>query len=82
MEQKKETDKKSFTIYTVRKFITLFTRVHHGTLSWTSWIQSTMSHPVSLRSIYLPTYNQVFQVTSISLGFWSKFCIPDLPKEQ
>jgi hypothetical protein len=29
----------------------LFTRAHHWSLSWSRCIQSTFSHPVSLRSI-------------------------------
>jgi hypothetical protein len=30
-----------------RWFITMFTTVHHWSLSWARWIQSTPSHPIS-----------------------------------
>jgi len=31
-----------------RRFITAFTRARHWFLSWARWIQSTISHPISL----------------------------------
>jgi len=36
-----------------RKFITVFTRAHHCSLSWARCIQSTNSHHISLRSILI-----------------------------
>jgi hypothetical protein len=33
------------------RFINMFTRALHWSLSWTRWIQYIPSHPVSLRSI-------------------------------
>jgi len=41
--------KKSF-LYWTRRFITGFTKAHHWTLSWDSWIQFTPSIPISLKS--------------------------------
>jgi hypothetical protein len=35
----------------IRKFIAVFTRVCHFSLSWARWIQSTNSQPISLRPI-------------------------------
>jgi hypothetical protein len=37
--------------YGTRRFITVFTRALHWSLSWANSIQSTPSHPISLRSI-------------------------------
>jgi hypothetical protein len=31
-----------------RRFITMFTRARHWSLSWARWIQSTPPHPISL----------------------------------
>jgi hypothetical protein len=36
--------------YGNQKFITVFTKAHHWTLSWASWIQFALSIPISLRS--------------------------------
>jgi len=36
--------------YGTRKFITVFTKARHWTLSWASWIQFAPSIPISLRS--------------------------------
>jgi hypothetical protein len=49
---------KNFTaFYGTRKFITVFTRALHLSLSWARPIQSIPSHPISLRSILiLSTY--------------------------
>jgi hypothetical protein len=35
------------------RFITVFTRTHHWSLSWARWFQSISSHPISLRSIII-----------------------------
>jgi len=35
------------------RFITVFRRAFHWSLSWSSWIQSTTSHPLSLRYILI-----------------------------
>jgi hypothetical protein len=43
--------------YGTRMFNTVFTTSLHWSLSWAIWIQSTPSHPISLRSILiLSTY--------------------------
>jgi hypothetical protein len=39
--------------YGTRRFITVFTRARHGSLSWARCIQSTPSHPVFIRSILI-----------------------------
>jgi hypothetical protein len=40
--------KKFPSFYGTRRFITMFTRARHWSLSWVRWIQSTSSHPVSI----------------------------------
>jgi hypothetical protein len=37
----------------------MFTRARRWTLSWARWIQSTSSHPVSLKYIFLLSYSFV-----------------------
>jgi hypothetical protein len=45
---------KSFpAFYGTRKFVTVFTRALHWSLSWARSIQSIPSHPISLRSIII-----------------------------
>jgi len=44
-------DKKFPAFYVTRRFITVFTRAHHWSLLWARWIQSTLSHTISLKSI-------------------------------
>jgi hypothetical protein len=44
---------KHTAIYGTWRFITVFTRAHHWSLSRNRWIQSTISHPISLRSILI-----------------------------
>jgi hypothetical protein len=39
--------------YGTRRFFTVFTRARHWSVSWASWIQSTRSHAISLRSIHV-----------------------------
>jgi hypothetical protein len=36
-----------------RRFITGFIRTHHWSLSWIGWIQSTLSHTIYLRPVWL-----------------------------
>jgi hypothetical protein len=45
--------KKLPAFYATRRFITVFTTVPHWPLSWTRWIQSKISHHISLRSILI-----------------------------
>jgi hypothetical protein len=45
--------KKFSALYGTRCFITVFTTARHCPLSWARWIQSTPSHPVSVRSILI-----------------------------
>jgi hypothetical protein len=42
--------KKSWFLCATRSFITVFTKSHHWTLSWASWIQFAPSISISLRS--------------------------------
>jgi len=43
---------KNFPVfYRTRRFITLFTTARHWSLSWSRWIESIHSHPISQRSI-------------------------------
>jgi len=39
------------TLHGTRRFITVFTRARHYSLSWARWTQSTPSYPISPRSI-------------------------------
>jgi hypothetical protein len=45
--------KKYPAVYGTRRFITVFIRAHHWSLSWARRIQSTLSHPLFLKSILL-----------------------------
>jgi hypothetical protein len=45
--------RKSSAFYETWSFITVSTRAHHWALFWATWIQSTYSHPVPLRSILI-----------------------------
>jgi hypothetical protein len=43
--------------YGIWRFITVLTRAHHQSVSWTVWIHLTPSHPISLRSILILSFN-------------------------
>jgi hypothetical protein len=45
------------TFYGTRRFITVFTRARHWSLSWARWILSTSSRPLPLRSILILSYH-------------------------
>jgi hypothetical protein len=45
--------KKSFAFYGTRRFITMLTRTRHWSLFWARCIQSTNSHPFSLKSVLI-----------------------------
>ena len=45
--------KKSFAFYETQKFIAVFTTVRHLSLSWARWINSRLSHTISLRHILI-----------------------------
>jgi hypothetical protein len=63
-----------------RKFITVFTRVRHRSISRANWIQSTLPEPISLRSILIPSSHLRFGLPSgpsMSLpyrGSWHSTC--------
>jgi hypothetical protein len=58
--------------YKTRRFITVFTRALHWSLSWARSIQSIPSHPISLSSILIlstptqPTYEMKRELTNIT----------------
>jgi hypothetical protein len=53
--------------YRTRKFITVFTRALHWSLSWARSTQSIPSHPSSLRSILiLSTHHHIYNVSKLS----------------
>jgi hypothetical protein len=67
---------KKFTLlYRTQTFITMFTTVHHWTLSWASWIQFTPPHPLFLRSIFILSAHHctVFQWTEGETDVWEKW---------
>jgi hypothetical protein len=64
-------------IYGTWRFITVFTRARHRSLSWATWIQSTSSYSNCLRSlrmhiyylsihsyVFLVVFRQIFRLTS------------------
>jgi hypothetical protein len=57
--------------YGTRKFITMFTTARHWSLSWVRCIQSTSSHPISLRPTAIsPSYARPrFPTGHFLLGF-------------
>jgi hypothetical protein len=62
--------------YGTRRFITVFTKARHWTLSWASWIQFTPSIPISPRSILMLSspYAWVFPVVSCLRASQPKPC--------
>ena len=76
--------KKSFAFYETQKFTAMFTTVLHLSLSWARWINSKLSHTVSLRHILILFYNiRLFK--SSKRSFFLRFsnqkprCISSLP---
>jgi hypothetical protein len=66
--------KKCPFFYATRKFITVCTWTRHWSLCWARSIQSTLTHPVSLRSTLMyPIYAEVFQMDSSFHVLWLKF---------
>jgi len=49
--------KKFPALYGTRKFITMFTRVRHWSLSWVKCVRSTPSNPISLRSSLILSFH-------------------------
>jgi hypothetical protein len=75
---------KNFTaFYGTRRFITVFTRAIHWSLSWASLIQSIPSHPISLRSILILSTHLCLGLLAfppISYAFlFSPFVLHDIP---
>jgi len=64
--------KKFPAIYGTWRFITMFIRSHHCSLSWTKWLQPTTSHLISLQSILM--FLSVPRSSS-HLVFQPKFCM-------
>jgi hypothetical protein len=44
-------------LYETRRFINVFTKARHWTLSWASWIQCAPSIPISLRSSLMLSFH-------------------------
>jgi len=63
--------------YEARKFITVFTRSCHWSLSWSKWIQSTSSHTLSLRYILiLSSHLCIGLPSSLCIQvFWPQLCM-------
>jgi len=63
--------------YGTWRFITMFTRAHHLSLSWARWIQSTTSHTISLRSILILSSDPCLGFLSCSslYIFQPKYCM-------
>jgi hypothetical protein len=61
--------------YATRWFITAFTRAYHWSQSWVRWIQSTISHPISLRTILLSSYHFLPNDSSLQVYQKSIVCI-------
>jgi hypothetical protein len=57
--------------YGNRRFVTVFTRARHWSLSWARCIQSTPSHPISLRFILMLSFPMVSSLRT----FQPKLCI-------
>jgi hypothetical protein len=59
--------------FVAQKFITLFISTPHWTLSWANWIQSTLSHSISL--ILSFDLSLGFPVVSSLQAFQSEYCM-------
>jgi hypothetical protein len=60
----------------LKKFITVFPRAHHCSVSWARWIQSTPSYFFKIHfNIILLSYVYVFQEVSCCNVFELKFCM-------
>lgn len=74
---------KCLTLHGTPIFITMFTRVHHQSLFWAGWIQSTASNPISLRSNYAYVFCLIFSLqashTNCCTHFSSPCVLHDLP---
>jgi hypothetical protein len=64
--------KKFSTLYAIRRFITVFTRVRRWSLSWATCIQSTPSHLISLISSPILSYH-------LRVGLPSSLFVSDFP---
>jgi hypothetical protein len=67
--------KKFPAFYVTWGFITVITRGHHLSLSWATWIQSTLPKPISLRSILISS-------SHLYLGFLTKMLYAFLISQQ
>jgi hypothetical protein len=65
--------KKCSTFYEIWRFIIMFTRPHYWILSWFRWIQSTPSHPVSLRYVLILSCHLHLDLPSGLCGYHSCF---------
>jgi hypothetical protein len=63
--------KKFPAFYGTKRFIAVFTRARHWSLSWARWIQSTSCHHISRRSIliifpFMPRFKKLYKGVSKS----------------
>jgi hypothetical protein len=68
--------KKFPTFYGTWRFITVFTRARHWSLSWDKWIQFTRLHPISLRYILMLSFYLRLFFFIFFLSFWLFHQIP------
>jgi hypothetical protein len=68
--------KKFPAFHRTRMCIFVFTRACHWSLSWARWFQSTLSHPISLRSILILSYHLCLCLPSglLPSGFSISLC--------
>jgi hypothetical protein len=69
--------KKFSAYYGIRRFIAVLTTARHWSLSWARCIQSTPSHPISLRSILiLPSHLRLGLTNGLFLQtYQAKYCM-------
>jgi hypothetical protein len=69
--------KKLPVFYATRMFITVFTTARHWSLFWARWIQSTISHPITLRLILILSFHLCLYLPSglFPSDFHTKVCM-------
>jgi hypothetical protein len=83
MEQSPSWEANSYSVnkfpafYRTWRFITVFTRPRHWSLSWVRCIQTTSSNPISGRSSLILSFRLPLALQSglFPSAFWTKYCI-------
>lgn len=65
--------KKLFSFYEIQRFIIVFTKSCHWTLSWFSWFQLRTSQPIFL------TYTLILSFRTLSVGLFPSVYPPETP---